>query len=246
MELALLDTPGIHKPLSELGRTLNRTARGSALEADVVLFVTTPGPHCTVHPGDRILLSDIGAGRPTVLVLNQIDRVQPKERLFPILQELGGLREFAAVVPISALRGDGVEIVLEETKKLLPMGAPRFESDTLTDRPVRFFAAEMVRGAILGATREELPHAVAVEIENFEETATLVRIDATIHVEREGQKAIVIGKRGEMLKSIGREAREHIERLLEKQVHLALWVRVTPDWTNSERSLVELGYAGDA
>jgi GTP-binding protein Era len=246
LEVALLDTPGIHKPLSELGRVLNRTARSSALEADAVLYVTAPGPRCTVHPGDRILLADIGAGRPTVLVLNQIDRVDPKSQLFPLLEELSTLRDFAAVVPISALSGDGVDLVLEETRKLLPLGPPRFDADTLTDRPVRFFAAELVRAAILGATREEIPHAVAVEIQSFEEKATLVRIEATIHVERDGQKAIVIGHRGEKLKAIGQEARTRIEELLERKVFLSLFVRVTPGWTNSEKSLIELGYAGNA
>jgi GTP-binding protein Era len=245
MEVALLDTPGIHKPLSGLGRALNRTARSTALEADVVLYVTAPGPRGLVHPGDRTLLADIGAGRPTVLVVNQVDRVHPKERLLPLLEELMTLREFAAVVPISALRRDGVELVLEEVQKLLPLAPPRFEADTLTDRPVRFFAGEFVRGAILGATREEIPHAVAVEIQSFEEREKLVRIEATVHVEREGQKAILIGKRGEKLKSIGQEARLRIEEFLETKVYLALWVRVTPGWTNSERNLSELGYSGE-
>ena len=245
-EIALLDTPGIHKPQSRLGRALNGTARAASRAADVLVYVAAPGSACRVHAGDRTLLADIGAGQPTVLAVNQIDRVTPKARLLPLLAELSELRDFAAVVPISALTSDGLDRLLDETSKLLPLAPPHYDADTLTDRPLRFFAAELVRGSILAATREEIPHAAAVEIREFEELATLVRIAATIHVERDGQKAILIGRRGEKLKSIGIEARARIEELLEKKVHLSLWVQVTPDWTNSDSSLAELGYVDDA
>ena len=242
-EMALLDTPGIHKPHSRLGRTLNRTARLAAAEADVVVFVTAATPESArVHPGDRTLLADIGKDTPTILVVNQIDRVRDKSRLLPLLEELGKLRDFAAVVPISALRGDGVSRVLDEIESALPEGPPRFDEDTLTDLPTRFFVGEFVREPILLSTREEIPHAVAVEVERFEEQGETVHIDATVHVEREGQKRILIGTGGEKLKAIGTAARARIEALVGKKVYLSLWVRVTPDWTESERRLAELGY----
>jgi GTP-binding protein Era len=242
-EIALLDTPGIHKPHSRLGRTLNRTARLAAGEADLMVFVTSAGAGTPrVHPGDRTLLADIGKEVPTILVINQIDRVRDKSRLLPLLEELSKVREFAAIVPISALRGDGVSQVLDEIENVLPEGPPRFEKDALTDRPTRFFVGELVREPILLSTREEIPHAVAVEVERFEERGETVHIDATIHVERDGQKRILIGRGGEKLKAIGSAARPRIEALIDKKVYLSLWVRVTPDWTESERRLAELGY----
>jgi GTP-binding protein Era len=242
-EIALVDTPGIHKPHSRLGRTLNRTARLAAGEADVVVFVaavSTKSPH--VHPGDRTLLADVGQDVPTILAVNQIDRLREKARLLPLLEEFAKVRDFAAIVPVSALRGDGVSRVLEEIERVLPEGPPRFEEDALTDRPTRFFVGELVREPILLSTREEIPHATAVEVSRFEEGDKLVHIDATIHVEREGQKRILIGRGGEKLKAIGSAARRRIEALIGKKVYLSLFVRVTPDWTESEQRLSELGY----
>jgi len=242
-EMALLDTPGIHKPHSRLGRTLNRTARLAAGEADVVVFVTSaPMGSSRVHPGDRTLLADIGIEVPTILVVNQIDRLRDKSQLLPLLEEFAKLRDFAAIVPISALRGDGVSRVLDEIEKALPEGPPQFEKDAITDRPIRFFVGEFVREPILLSTREEIPHAVAVEVSRFEEQERIVHIDATIHVERDGQKRILIGHGGEKLKAIGSAARRRIEALVDKKVYLSLWVRVTPDWTESEKRLAELGY----
>jgi GTP-binding protein Era len=245
-EIALLDTPGIHKPYSRLGRTLNRTARDATHEADAVLYVTTSGPKPGVHPGDKTLLADVGHGVPTVLVLNQVDRVKDKSTLLPLLAELATLRDFAAVVPISALHDDGVDRVLDEVAKVLPVGPARFDEDMLTDRPVRFFAGEFVREQVLLSTREEIPHAVAVEVTSFDEKDKAVAIEATLHVEREGQKRILIGKGGEKLKAIGTAARARIEELLEKRVYLTLWVRVTPGWTESASAIAELGYAPGA
>ena len=242
-EIALLDTPGIHKPHSRLGRTLNRTARLAVGEADVVVFVTAVAAgKASVHPGDRTLLADIGKDLPTILAVNQIDRVRDKSQLLPLLEELAKVRDFAAIVPLSALRGDGVSRVLDEIERVLPEGASRFEEDALTDRPTRFFVGELVREPILLSTREEIPHAVAVEVSRFEEQGKTVHIDATIHVEREGQKRILIGTGGEKLKAIGSAARPRIETLVGKKVYLSLWVRVTKDWTESEQRLSELGY----
>jgi GTP-binding protein Era len=248
-ELLLLDTPGLHRPRSRLGRALNQAARDATHEADVVAYVTEAGPAAgnrpiRVHPGDRTLLADVGAGTPTILVVNKIDQVRDKGALLPLLEELGRLRDFAAVIPVSALKDDGVDRILDEAAKLLPPGPPRFEPDELTDRPTKFFAAEFVREQILRSTREEVPHAAAVAIERYETIRNVVHIDATIHVERDGQKRILVGRKGEMLKSIGTLARGRIEELVGQRVQLALWVRVTPNWTESNQLLHELGYEG--
>jgi GTPase len=241
-EIVLLDTPGIHKPHSSLGRALNRTARAAAAEADVVVYVTVPGE--SVHPSDATLLSDVGPeGADVILAVNKVDRLKNKRALLPFIQAMTELRSFAAVVPISALTGDGIDRLLGEAAERLPDGEPRFDAETITDQPVRFFAAELIREQILLLTRDEVPHAVAVRIDMFDETGPTARIAATIDVERDGQKAIVVGHGGAMIKAIGSAARKRIEELVGKRVHLALFVRVTPGWTDSKAALLDLGYA---
>lgn len=276
-ELAILDTPGLHRPRTELGRVMNQTAREASRAADVVVFVTeipepkrARMPHAATepaanarapmrplspHPGDLTLLADVGADKPTVLVVNKIDRLRDKSLMLPFLEAFSRVRNFAAVVPISALRESGIERVLDEVAGQLPEGAWRYGPDELTDRPVRFFAAEYVREQILRATQAEVPHAVAVAIDRFVEPAEgdgaarpgrpppAIHIDATVLVERPGQKAILIGRAGEMLKRIGTEARLRIEELTGRKVNLKLWVRVVPQWRQSRHELEELGYA---
>lgn len=254
-EIILIDTPGMTTPRSRLGRALNRMARGASEQADLVVFMTEvakpassgrSGPRGTdlVHPGDRTLLADLGAAVPTILVLNKVDLVHDKSRLLPLMEELSKIRQFAAIVPISALKGDGVEVVLDEVASRLPERPHRFEADALTDMPSKFFAGEFIREQILLVARKEVPHAAAVQIERFEPATggRLVRIDARILVEREGQKKILIGKGGSMLKAIGTQARARIEELLDVRVHLSLWVQVSPGWTESPQALAELGY----
>ncbi len=276
-EIALLDTPGLHRPRTELGRVMNQTAREAARSADVVVFVTdvpnlnkkprrgrgmpegeaaveeeaepaaNPPRALAPHPGDLTLLADIGEGTPTVLVVNKVDRLKDKEQILPLLEAFAKVRDFAAVVPISALRKSGISRVLDEVSKLLPAGPWRYDLDDITDRPMRFFAAEYVREQILRATQAEVPHAVAVAIERFAEPpgeGGTLHIDATIWVERPGQKRIVIGAAGEMLKKIGTYARLRIEELAGRKVNLKLWVRVTPAWRESRPELNELGYSG--
>jgi GTP-binding protein Era len=193
------------------------------------------------------LLADLGSTAPVVLVLNKVDRLRNKAELLPLLDALGRVREFAAVVPMSALRDDGVDRMLDELARLLPEGDFRYGEDDLTDRPARFFAAEYVREQILCATQAEVPHAAAVVIDQFLEPLgnRALHIDATIHVERSGQKKILIGRAGEMLKRIGTAARLRIEELTGRAVNLKLWVRVTPSWRESPRDLTELGYGRD-
>ncbi|MCC6554046.1 MAG: GTPase Era [Polyangiaceae bacterium] len=254
-ELALLDTPGLHRPRTELGRVMNEAAREAARSADVVVLVVevspAPGkgrgeepPALAPHPGDVTLLADLGPA-PVVLVVNKVDRVRDKKRILPLLEAYSKLRDFASIVPISALRENGVALVLDEVARLCPERPWEHAPDELTDRPTRFFAAEYVREQILRATEAEVPHACAVQIDRFVEPAGggTVHIDATIHVERPGQKKILIGTGAEQLKRIGTQARLRIEELLGRQVNLKLWVRVTPEWRASTEHLEQLGYA---
>jgi GTP-binding protein Era len=257
-EIALLDTPGLHRPRSELGRVMNQTAREAARTADLVVFVAeVPAAPArrpadgsaralAPHPGDLTLLADVAEGRPILLVLNKVDRARDKTVLLPLIEAYAKARSFAAVVPISALKQDAAARVLDEIADLLPEGPWRHGPDDLTDRPLRFFAAEYVREQILRATQAEVPHAVAVTIDRFVEPAEgaggSVHIDATICVERPGQKRILIGTGGEMLKVIGTKARMRIQELTGRKVNLKLWVRVAPAWRNERAQLEELGY----
>ena len=233
-EIGFLDTPGLHKADSKLGREMNRSARDSVRDADVVMFVVALPPNVKgdvrPHAGDLALIEQLPTDKPVVLVVNKIDVVRDKRRMLPLLATLSATREFAAVVPVSALAASGIHLVLDE--------------DTLTDRPMRHFAAEYVREAILRATAQEVPHSVAVTIDEYAEPATeeeVTRISATIHVERDGQKRILIGEKGAMLKRIGTEARERIEVLIGGRVYLALWVRVTAGWRERTEALADFG-----
>jgi len=250
-EIGLLDTPGLHRADTRLGKEMNRAARMAARAADVVVFVGALPPNIkkvkgelTPHPGDLQLLDEVmSADRPVVLAINKIDLLKNKSKLLALIASYTDGRSFAAVVPISARNEDGIKRVLDEVAKLLPEGEHHHDEDTITNRPLRFFAREYVREPILRATSEEIPHAVAVTIDRFEEPsgAGVVHIDATIHVERAGQKRIMIGKGGEMLKRVGIQARERIEELVEQQVNLKLWVRVTPHWRNAPEQLADFG-----
>jgi GTPase len=244
-QIGLLDTPGLHKPKTQLGRMMNTAARDSASTADVVLFlmdVDLKRSPLEMREEDKELLSEIGKDRPVVLVINKIDLIHPKNLLLPLLEKIGQVRDFSAIIPLSALRGGGLKQLLSEIVPMLPEGEPLFEEDMLTDKPIRFFAAEFVREQILLVTRAEVPYASAVSIESFQEGVPVTRIEATIHVEREGQKIIIVGKGGSRIKEIGIAARERIERLIGKRVHLALFVRVTPGWSENAKMLNELGY----
>jgi GTP-binding protein Era len=253
-EMALLDTPGLHRPRSELGRVMNQTAREAARSADVVVFVAevpaSLGPAPAAHPGDVTLLADIAAERPTILVLNKIDRAKDKRALLPLIEAYAKVRPFAAVVPVCALERGSARRVLDEIAGLLPEGPWRHAPDDLTDRPLRFFAAEYVREQILRATQAEVPHATAIVVDRFVEpvegASGAVHIDATIFVERPGQKRILVGTGGEMLKAIGTKARRRIEELIGRKVNLKLWVRVVPAWRQSRAQLDELGYRSPA
>jgi len=239
-QMVFQDTPGIHEAATPLNRALVATATKTLQEADIVLLLTTPSE--TVHADDlRIIELIKGASLPAVLAINKIDTVEPPV-LLPMMSAFSQLHPFEAIVPISALNGDGVEKLLEILLNLLPEGSPLFPEEDISDLPTRFFVAEMVREQILKFTGEEIPYKATVTIELFQEEERLIRISADIHTERDSQKKILIGKKGVMIKKIGTAAREKIEQFLEKRVHLELYVKVTPHWTRNERLLKEFGY----
>ncbi|RLB61148.1 MAG: GTPase Era [Deltaproteobacteria bacterium] len=249
-EVGLLDTPGLHRAKDRLGKEMNRTARAAAADADVVVFVVALPARAQgeikPHGGDLQLLEQMPEDLPIVLVINKIDLLKDKSRLLPFIDAYAKHRELAAVVPISALRSDGISRVLDEVAKLLPAGERRHEEDEITDRPMRYFAAEYVREPILAATGQEVPHAVAVTVDEYSESPDggLVDISVTIHVERTGQKRIIIGDKGKVLKRVGISARQRIEQLLGRQVNLQLWVRVTEGWRDNPGKLADFGLMG--
>src|SRR5690606_20203577 len=251
-QIAFTDTPGLHRPKTELGRRMNAIALDSVRSHDVVLFVIDIGQKLSgqrfkpdmdsVHPDDRGLLKALPPETPCVLMLNKVDLVRDQGRLRPLLSAFQDAFPFRAIIPTSAARTDGIDRVLDTLVSLLPQAAPKFDSDTLTDKPATFFARETVREQIMHLTHREVPHAVAVTVDRFEDREKLSVIQATIHVEKAGQRAILVGKKGEQIKEIGTRARLQLEELLGRQVHLELFVRVTERWKDVPRQLQELGY----
>lgn len=240
-QILFLDTPGILDPKSLLNENLVRAALGALEEAEVVIWLTTPEE----TPEERqVLLKHLQRfPKPLVIAINKIDLVA-KPALLPLIEFYHGLFPDAPIVPISALYGDGLANLVQELLQRLPEAPPLYPPDQLTDRPERFLAAEFIRERVFHHTAQEIPYAVAVQIEEFDERERprLVRIRAVIYVERDSQKAILIGKKGQMLKVIGQEAREQIEKLLGCQVYLELWVKVWKNWRRDPRALRELGY----
>lgn len=249
-QIVFLDTPGIHKPKYKLNQRMVKTALNTLEEVDLVFFMVEGtdaqptarhGP--SVGSGDQFVLEQLkGLETPVFLVLNKMDLIK-KEKTIPLVEDFTRRFKFAEVVPISALTGDNVDRLIEVATGYLPVGEPVFPADVVTDQPVRFIAAETIREKILHHTREEIPYSVAVIIEEFkEETDRPVMIRAMILVERDSQKGILIGKKGEMLKTVGTEARIELEALLGTKVFLELWVKVQKDWRQDENVLKELGY----
>jgi GTP-binding protein Era len=244
-ELILVDTPGLHAPRTRLGTRMVREAEGAIEGADVLVFVTDVGrePRAEVHADDVALLAALPS-RPLVIVINKVDRVADKPGLFPLLAAYDAARDNVAVVPLSARGKDGLAALVRVLREHLPQGERSFEEGELTDRPARFFAAEFVREQILDKTRAEVPHGVAVVVTRFDEGGKVVVIELEVVVDKPSHKKIVIGKGGAVLKAIGTDARKRIETMLERKVHLTLWVRVEPRWYDSDARLVDLGYGG--
>jgi GTPase len=254
VQFVFLDTPGLHRARHKLGERMNELARAAAAECDVAIFMTEPDMRQTpeglaVHPevreDDRAILAAIPAKTPVVLLINKIDKIKKKQLLFPLLEAYGKERDLAAIVPVSALKGDGRGAILDEVAKLLPEGEPLFDEEELSDKPVRFFVAEFVREQVLRRTRQEVPHGVAVTVESFDENPKLVRIAVTVHVAKESHKGIIIGDGGKMLGTVGRAARLRAEELLGRKVHLETFVRCTPGWFDDAARLVDMGYSDD-
>ena len=228
-QIVFLDTPGIHKADTPLNKRLMDTVRGALEERDLLLFVVDAARKFTEDDRRAVDLAK-KSGAPVVVVLNKIDLVREKAQLLPLIDEYKRLYDFADFVPVSAQRGRQLDELRKVIVSFLPEGPSYFPPDHVTDQPWRFLAAELVREKVLQATHQEVPHAINVMVDKWEETPRLTRIFATIRVERDGQKAIIIGSKGSMLKQIGTLARQEIERLSGTKVYLDLHVRVQPGW----------------
>lgn len=241
-QVVFLDTPGFHRPQDRLGEVMVEAAQEAIEEVDAVLFLVD-GPSGPGR-GDRIVAAKLAkVDTPVLLVVNKLDAV-PKEQRAAVIDGFRELGSFASVHGISALSGEGVPELCQQILAHLSEGPKYYPDDWVSDHPERFVVAELIREKVLQLTRDEVPHATAVEVERMErdEERGLVRIDATVYVERESQKGIVIGKGGAMLKEVGTRAREDIERLLGSPVFIQLWVKVRRDWRERESALRELGY----
>lgn len=241
-QIMFLDTPGIHKPHHKLGEYMVRTAESTLKEVDVILFVVDASEKRGA--GEEYITELLQKVKtPVILVVNKIDKLQDKDKLFRIIDSYSKTYDFAAVVPVSALEDEEFPGLVAEITKHLPEGPAYFPDDMITDQPERVIAAEMIREKILLLTRDEIPHSIAVEVEEFKERDNDdVYIRATIFVERDSQKGIVIGAKGSLLKKIGQQARADIEGLLGCKVFLDLWVKVKADWRNKEKALKQFGY----
>ncbi len=269
-QLVFLDTPGLHEARNKLGTQMNAWAEEAARSADVIVYVTEFPERLTARRGDgskpsvdkdetleRVLgtIQSSGgegdpASTPVILVINKVDRAKDKTLLLDLLESYGKLHPFAAFVPIMAAKGgkgasSGLDRLLDEIADKLPVGPFLFPEDEITDRPERFLAAECVREQVILQTRDEIPYAIAVTIDAWEEPAnakSITRIEATVHVDKDAQRKILIGASGDRIKHIGIGARKAIEELLGRRIHLGLYVRVEEQWASDERKLAEFGY----
>jgi len=241
-QVAFLDTPGIHRARSKLNQSMVKAALATYNEVDGICFIIEANRPFN-DENDFILETLKKVEKPVLLAVNKIDLV-PKGDLLPIMDQYSRLRPFEQIIPISALLGEGGEVLVAGMVKILPTGPKLFPEDMITDLPERFLAAELIREKVFLLTREEIPYATAVVVEQFKEREekNLVVIKATIQVERKSQKGILIGEKGRMLKEIGCQAREEIEALLGAKVFLELWVKVEENWREDTGALRRLGY----
>ena len=239
-QIIFIDTPGLHEADSALGRQMMQEVAAALEGIDVLLLMVDASSQ---HPhADELMLQKAQRFRgKTILALNKVDRL-PKPKLLPLIDSFSKAFEFSAIVPISALKGAGCEELLAEITRQLPEGEPYFPEDQITDQPERFLAAEIIREKAVQLMYHEVPYALAVVVEKYEETPRLLRIEATMNVERDSQKKILIGHKGEMLKKIGTEARKELETLLDTRIYLGLFVKVVPDWRESPQKVRELDW----
>src|SRR5690349_8976972 len=240
-QIVLIDTPGVHKPDSSLGRKMMVEVREALEGCDLVLVIMDVGRK--LDPRDEFALELVRRmGAKAFLILNKIDLIREKSKLLPLIEEYRKLYDFAEVIPISALKRKGLDDLLQAILSALPVGPSYFPEDEITDQPARFMAAETIREQVLLNTSEEIPYATTVIVDSFEEGKRLIRIAATIYCERDGQKGILVGKGRQMLKKIGTAARVQIERMLGTKVFLELYVKAEPGWRDSRRFIEELDW----
>ncbi|MFJ7826824.1 GTPase Era [Psychrobacillus sp. NPDC096623] len=246
-QMIFIDTPGIHTPKHKLGDFMLKVAKNTLREVDVIMFMVN-----AVEPRGKIdeyIMEMLENNEtPVFLVINKIDQVHP-EKLVDIIESYTKKYDFAEILPISALQGNNVEKLLETIQSYLPQGPQYYPADQVTDHPERFIISELIREKVLHLTREEIPHSIAVVIDKIkkeEDTEKdMIRVSATIVVERDSQKGIVIGKKGALLKEVGTRARKDIEMLLGTNVYLELWVKVQKDWRNKSAHLKDYGFRDD-
>lgn len=239
-QIVFVDTPGIHKGRGLLNEFMVKEALASVRDVDGVLYIVEADRK--ISDDDRFIIKGFKDLKcPVILCINKVDKVN-KLKILPLIEEYSRLYPFKEIVPISALRNDGLVALMDVIAGILPEGPKYFPDDVITDQPERFIAAEMIREKVFLYTREEIPYSVAVTIDSFKENDGVIAIIATINVERDSQKGIIIGKGGGMLKRIGTEARLDLEKLLGSKIYLELFVRVQADWTRSPGALKEFGY----
>jgi GTP-binding protein Era len=244
-QVVFMDTPGIHKADTSLNKRMMDTVRAALEERDLLLFLADAAQ--PFGEGDRRAVDVLRkTATPVILVLNKIDLLHDKAGLLPLIERYKAVYEFADYVPVSAAKGDGLDVLKKAILERLPEGPAYFPEDHVTDQPERFLAAELIREKVLLATRQEVPHSVAVNVDHWEETPRITRVFATIRVERPGQKAIIIGSKGAVLKRIGTQARQEIERLFGIKLFLDLHVRVEPGWRTRPAFLDALDWRSTA
>ncbi len=243
-QMVFIDTPGIHKPKHKLGSFMVQTSENTLNEVDAILFIVNAQEG--FGRGDQYIIDLLtNVSRPVYLLINKVDLIA-QDAIFPLIEQYQSLYDFTEIVPISALEGNNVEHLLSLLENELEEGPQYYPDDFVTDHPERFIMGELIREKVLRLTKEEIPHSVAIDIEQIERRDNgSVFIQASIITERSSQKGILIGKKGSMLKQIGKEARKDIEKILGSHVFLELWVKVKPDWRNNQRQLHELGFQRD-
>ena len=240
-QIVLIDTPGVHRPDTSLGRQMMSDVREAMKGCDLILMIVDAKKKWDAT--DTFLFDLVKkTATPVFLLLNKIDLLGDKRELLPLITQFQALRDFKEIIPISALKKTGLDELLQCVLQALPKGAAHFPEDQITDQPLRFMAAELIREQVLMQTREEVPHAVSVMVDQYEEGKTLTRIAATIYCDRNSQKSILVGKGGQMLKKIGTQARLDIEKLVGTKVFLELFVKVQPGWRVSQQFVAELDW----
>ncbi|MCI5959781.1 MAG: GTPase Era [Lachnospiraceae bacterium] len=240
-QIVFLDTPGIHKAKNKLGDYMVHVAEHTLREVDVILFLVEPSTF--IGAGDKHIIEQLKkAGVPVILLINKIDMLAQKEELLPIIDAYRKEMDFDQIIPISAFNGDGTKEVLDAIFSFLPYGPMFYDEDTVTDQPQRQIVAELIREQALRILDDEIPHGIAVSVEQMKVNKKIVDIDATIICEKDSHKGIIIGKGGQMLKRIGTNARHGIEDMMQCRVNLKLWVKVKKDWRDSDYLLKNFGY----